>query len=147
MQLDIFFTYYLKTHRIVLAQNGRKKKSTSSHGSDDDDGKWKIFPIFFWLEMTARWCYPPWNKRYSSLWTFASGRHYLRIYGSGAGFVGPTWSPDLTGSSQGCDVNLSWQNVLTISSNELKRRPAIFELKAWYFDMSEVIKFLLVGGS
>ena len=63
MQLDIFFTYYLKTHRIVLAQNGRKKKRTSSHGSndddddDDDDGKWKIFPHFFvgwkWL---ARWC-------------------------------------------------------------------------------------------
>ena len=78
---------------------------------------------------------------------FASGRHYLRIYGSGAGFVGYILSR-IHRILPRCDVNLSWQNALAISLNKgLKRGPVIFKLKAWYFNMSEVIKFLLVGGS
>ena len=94
MQLDIFFTYYLKTHRIFLAQNGRNKKHTPVPMDPMMMmmGNGRFFPIFFgtngpsnichhgngsngngtssrliiYKEMTARWCFnPPFEtKRY-----------------------------------------------------------------------------------
>lgn len=71
-----------------------KKKRTSSHGSDDDDGKWKIFRHFFLVGNDLRddvltLLSKP-NVMSVVVGAFASGRHYLRIYGSGAGVVGPT---------------------------------------------------------
>ena len=166
MQLDIFFTYYLKTHRIVLAQNGRKKKTHQFPWIRWWWWEMEDFSHFFFgtngpsYMSPRKWIQWEWNIiSFDNLQgndlrddvltllskpnvmsvvvgAFASGRHYLRIYGSGAGVVGPTWSPDLTGSSQGCDVNLSWQDACHSLNEGLKRRPGIFELKVWYFDMS-----------
>lgn len=49
MQLDIFFTYYLKTHRIVLAQNVWKKKNAPVPMDPMMMmGNGRFFPIFFW---------------------------------------------------------------------------------------------------